>query len=75
MPNEDLTMTASRAETATSLGHEFRLQRRIAVPLIAGYLAEIGMWFTDAVIVGHLGGTELGAVGLSGLVFWEVILT
>ena len=68
-------MTASRAETATSLRHEFRLQRRIAVPLIAGYLAEIGMWFTDAVIVGHLGGTELGAVGLSGLVFWEVILS
>jgi MATE family multidrug resistance protein len=74
MPNEDLTRTASRAETATSLGHEFRLQRRIAVPLIAGYVAEIGMWFTDAVIVGHLGGTELGAVGFSGLVFWEVVL-
>jgi MATE family multidrug resistance protein len=75
MPNDESTTTASRAETATGLGHEFRLQRRIAVPLIAGYMAEIGMWFTDAVIVGHLGGTELGAVGLSGLVFWEVVLT
>jgi MATE family multidrug resistance protein len=75
MPNEDLTAVASRAETATSLGHEFRLQRRIAVPLIAVHMAEIGMWFTDAVIVGHLGGTELGAVSLSGLVFWEVVLT
>ncbi len=75
MPNEDLKTTTSRAETATSLGHEFRLQCRIAVPLIACYMAEIGMWFTDAVIVGHLGGTELGAVGLSGLVFWEVVLT
>ncbi len=68
-------MTASRAETATSLGHEFRLQRRIAVPLIAAYLAELGMWYTDAVIVGRLGGTELGAVGLAGLVFWEVIFS
>ena len=58
MPNEDLTTAALRAEKATSLGHELRLQRRIAVPLIAGYMAEIGMWFTDAVIVGHLGGTE-----------------
>jgi MATE family multidrug resistance protein len=73
MPNVDLTMTASRAETATSLGHEFRLQRRIAVPLIAAYLAELGMWYTDAIIVGRLGGTELGAVGLAGLVFWEVL--
>jgi Na+-driven multidrug efflux pump len=75
MPNDESTTTASRAETATGLGHEFRLQRRIAVPLIASYMAEIGMWFTDAVIVGHLGGTELGAVGFSGLVFWEVVLT
>ena len=73
MPNDESPTTISRAETATSLGHEFRLQRRIAVPLIAGYMAEIGIWFTDAVIVGHLGGTELGAVSLSGLVFWEIV--
>ena len=75
MPNDKSTTTASRAETATSLGHEFRLQRRIAVPLIAGFMAEIGMWFTDAVIVGHLGSTELGAVSLAGLIFWEIVLT
>jgi MATE family multidrug resistance protein len=75
MPDEDLTMTASRAETATSLGHEFRLQHRIAVPLIAGYLAELGMWYIDAIIVGHLGGNELAAISLAGLVFWEVIFS
>ena len=74
MPNDDSTTTTSHAETATSLGHEFRLQRRIAVPLIGGYMAEIGMLFTDAIIVGHLGGKELGAVGFSGLVFWEALL-
>ena len=75
MPNNEPTTTAPCAETATSLGHEFRLQRRIAVPLIACYMAETGMWFTDAVIVGHFGSTELGAVSLAGLIFWEIVLS
>ncbi|MGY9107866.1 MAG: MATE family efflux transporter, partial [Alphaproteobacteria bacterium] len=39
---------------------------KLALPMVAAYLAELGMWWTDQAIVGRLGADELAAVGLSG---------
>lgn len=66
--------TVERAQAATSLGHECRLQGMLAMPLVATSLAELGMWYTDAMVVGRLGNVELAAVSLSGLLVWEIIL-
>ena len=66
--------TIERAQAATSLGHECRLQGMLAMPLVATSLAELGMWYTDAMVVGRLGNVELAAVSLSGLLVWEIIL-
>ena len=63
-----------RAEVATSLGHECRLQGLLAMPLVAASLAELGIWYTDSIIVGRLGSVELAAVSLSGMLIWEIVL-
>lgn len=47
---------------------------RIAVPLTAAYVAEMGMVITDMVIVGRLGSDELAAVGLAGDLFWIFLM-
>jgi MATE family multidrug resistance protein len=44
---------------------------RLALPMVAAYLAELGMWWTDQAIVGRLGAEELAAVGLSGGVLFQ----
>ncbi len=67
------TQTAPRAELADNLKDELRLHRRIAVPIVATFLVELGMWYTDAIIVGRLGATPLAAVGLLGGLFWEFL--
>ena len=36
-----------------------------SLPVISFYLAEVAMTLTDAAFVGHLGNTELAAIGLS----------
>ncbi len=64
---------APRAELAGSLKDELRLHRRIAVPIVATFLVELGMWYTDTIIVGRLGTTPLAAVGLLGGLFWELL--
>ena len=61
-----------RAEIARNLGDELRLHRRIAVPIVATFLVELGMWYTDAIIVGRLGAAPLAAVGLLGGLYWEM---
>ena len=66
--------TELRAQTANSAKEEIRLQGKLAMPIVATYLAELMMWYVDHAIVGRLGATELGAVGLSGLLFWELII-
>jgi MATE family multidrug resistance protein len=60
-----------RAELAGSLKDEIRLHRRIVVPIAMTFLVELGMWYTDAIIVGRLGSIPLAAVGLLGGLFWE----
>ena len=44
------------------------------MPLTAAYVAEIGMFITDMIIVGRLGSNELAAVGLAGDWFWVLLL-
>jgi MATE family multidrug resistance protein len=46
----------------------------IAAPLTAAYAAEMGMVITDMIIVGRLGSDELAAVGLTGDLFWILLL-
>lgn len=46
----------------------------ISVPLVAAYLAEMGMMITDMIIVGRLGSNELAAVGLTADWFYVLLL-
>ena len=62
-----------RAQVATSLGHEGWQQGWLALPLVAAGLAEQGMWYTDAIVVGRLGGAALAAVSLAGMIFRKMI--
>ena len=59
-------MPTRRAETALLL--------KIALPLIAAYLAELAMLITTKVVVGRLGYHELAAVGLAGGLSFEVLI-
>ncbi|MDH3474261.1 MAG: MATE family efflux transporter [Rhodospirillales bacterium] len=47
---------------------------RIALPLIAAYLAEFAMFVTTKIVVGRLGYHELAAVGLAGDLTFEVLV-
>ena len=46
----------------------------ISLPLMAAYVAEMGMMITDMIIVGRLGSNELAAVGLSADWFYVLLL-
>lgn len=60
------SVPSRREETSTLL--------RIGMPLTAAYVAEMGMFITDMIIVGRLGSNELAAVGLAGDWFWVLLL-
>ena len=53
---------------------ESRLLLKIALPLIAAYLAEYAMFITTKIVVGSLGYYELAAVGLAGDISFELIV-
>ncbi len=53
---------------------EIRAVVRIALPLIAAYLAEFAMFLTTRLVVGRLGYHELAAVGLAGELTFEVLV-
>ena len=72
MPQPEATPT--RAQTASNLREEVGLQLRLMVPLLGTYLADLCLFYIDHAIVGRLGAEELGAVGLSGMVFFELII-
>lgn len=57
-----------------SRGQETRTILSISIPLIAAYLAEMGMMITDMIIVGRLGSHELAAVGLTADWFYVLLL-
>ena len=51
---------------------EARALLKIALPLIAAYLAELAMFLTTKAVVGRLGYEELAAVGLAGDITFEI---
>jgi multidrug resistance protein, MATE family len=55
----------SPSDGKTALQREARTLFAISLPLMAAYLAEMGMMITDMIIVGRLGSAELAAVGLT----------
>ena len=63
-----------RAKTASNVRQEARLQAGLMAPLMGTYLADLCLFYIDHAIVGRLGALELGAVGLSGMVFFELII-
>lgn len=65
-------MSLSRDNPA--LRREVRTLFGISVPLVAAYLAEMGMMITDMIIVGRLGSDELAAVGLTADWFYVLLL-
>lgn len=60
------TIATRRQETRTIL--------KISVPLMAAYIAEMGMMITDMIIVGRLGSNELAAVGMAADWFYVLLL-
>ncbi len=63
-----------RPEAAPTRGAETAMLLRIALPLIAAYLAEFAMFITTKIVVGRLGYHELAAVGLAGELSFEVLI-
>lgn len=61
-----MTIPTRHQETRTILA--------ISLPLMAAYIAEMGMVITDMIIVGRLGRNELAAVGLAGDWFYVLML-
>ena len=53
---------------------ESRLLLKIALPLVAAYLAEFAMFITTKIVVGELGYRELAATGLAGSLAFEVLV-
>jgi MATE family multidrug resistance protein len=53
---------------------ETRIVLAISLPLMAAYVAEMGMMITDMIIVGRLGSKELAAVGLTADWFYVLLL-
>lgn len=60
-----------KAEFAGNLRDEIRLQRRVTLPLLAAFLIELGIYYTDILVIGRLGSLALGGVGLAGSIMWE----
>jgi MATE family multidrug resistance protein len=73
-----MTVPAQSADIAVqkipTLRQETRTIFSISLPLVAAYLAEMGMMITDMIIVGRLGSNELAAVGLTADWFYVLLL-
>jgi len=68
---EAIAANPLKAEFAGNLRDEVRLQRRVTLPLLAAFLVELGIYYTDILVIGRLGSLPLGAVGLAGSIMWE----
>jgi len=71
---QDRADTAGGGPALPSWSAESRVLLRIALPLVAAYLAEIAMFMTTRIVVGRLGYHELAAVGLAGDLSFEVLV-
>src|SRR5882672_2016446 len=64
------TLMEAPATTRGGVSEVFQL----ALPVIASTICETAMQFMDAAMVGHLGTTELGAVGFAGIWIWTLFV-
>lgn len=72
MPSSSSSNAASIAPLAVI--PECRRTLTLALPIIAGNLAGLGMGFVDTIMAGRLGATALGAVSIGGAVWSAVFL-
>lgn len=63
-----------RVPFVPKVGEEVNILLKIAIPLIAAYLAEMAMFITTKIVVGRLGYHELAAVGIAGDFTMELIV-
>lgn len=56
------------------LDKEFKNLVRLAMPLVATQLAQMGMSVVDTIMVGRVNAVELAGVALGGVVFWPVLM-
>src|ERR1043166_2233002 len=59
----------------SAISVELRASFAIAAPLVAANLAQMAMGFTNAVMVGRLGGVPLAAAGLGGSLYFTIGIT
>lgn len=45
----------------------------LSYPIILSMISQTVMWTVDTIMVGKLGSTELGAVGLGGIIVWTIM--
>ena len=62
------------AKSTPTRQQETRTILAISMPLMAAYIAEMGMMITDMIIVGRLGSNELAAVGLTADWFYVLLV-
>lgn len=67
-------MTSIPAQPDISMLTHVRRTTRLALPLIAGNIAGMGMNFVDTVMAGRLGAVSLGAISIGGAVLSAVFL-
>lgn len=67
-------MTSIPAQSDISMLMHVRRTTRLALPLIAGNIAGMGMNFVDTVMAGRLGAVSLGAISIGGAVLSAVFL-
>src|SRR5262245_8155995 len=69
----NLATSAIATTPPLTIRQEGRKLSVIAVPLAAGFLAEMGMNLTDLAVVGRLGTTAIAAVGLITVILFGVL--
>ena len=65
-----------RQENSTPGGSRYELIQliRLALPLVAAQLAQMGMGVADTIMAGQVGALELAGVALGGAVLWPTLM-
>ena len=65
-----------RQENSTPGGSRYELIQliRLALPLVAAQLAQMGMGVVDTIMAGQVGALELAGVALGGAVLWPTLM-
>lgn len=65
-----------RQENGTPGGTRYELSQliRLALPLVAAQLAQMGMGVADTIMAGQVGALELAGVALGGAVLWPTLM-